>query len=158
MLTLFYFVFPDWLKIHDFHMTSIKWIKLAPPMCMSCTLYKQREDGVNTLRKFSWFWSKAHSSNQMRLKESQLSITNQISGELHLISLSSRMRATETFMNDLKVYKHNVQFLTSSANVFKCWRKWQGHCLKDQEWVTVNQGFYTQQKHGTIIFRKNATI
>lgn len=59
-------------------------------MCMFFTLVKQKENGVNTLRNYlSTICFEAHSSNQMKPNEGQLSITNQISGELYWISLSA---------------------------------------------------------------------
>lgn len=59
----------------------------TPPNPLAAS--KQNEDGVNTVRIQNLLWCEAHSPNQERPNEGQLSITNQISGELDWITLSA---------------------------------------------------------------------
>lgn len=89
--------------------------KYPPCACYSLCPNKT-EDGVNTLRKR---WFEAHSSNQMRLNEGQLSITNQISGELYLISLSSQMQAARCKINlILSEWPQIALFMTYAKSSF----------------------------------------
>lgn len=84
------FVYPDWLQMHDFNITLTACVSCKYPPCACSPLYPNKQRMVLI-----------HSGNKIRsvlnhillIKwgqiRSQLSITNQISGELYFNSLSA---------------------------------------------------------------------